>query len=119
MCEKKSVRKTKITPTVHVVRTLSDLMLGKETPVKYEDLGNPILTVQINGFSFPNALVDIGATINILTTETCEVLGITTLEPTTTLLELADHLVIRPEGTLQDVMVSVDSWEYPTDFFDY
>jgi len=24
--------------------------------------------------------------------------------------------VVRPEGTLHDVMVSVDSWEYPTNF---
>lgn len=111
--------KTTITPTVHVVGTLSDLLLGKETLVKYEDLGSPIVTVQINGHSFPNSLVDLGATINILTTETCEVLGITTLEPATTLLELADHSEIRPEGTLQGVMVSVDSWEYPTYFFHY
>lgn len=43
-------------------------------------------------------------------------LGITTLEPTTSLLELADRSVIRPEGTLQDVMVSVESWEYLTFF---
>ena len=59
----------------------------------------------------------LGVAINILTIETCEVLGITALEPTTTLLELVDCSVIRPEGTLQDVMVSVDSWEYPADFF--
>lgn len=111
LCIKKSVRKKKVTPTVHVVRTLSDLLLGKETPVKYEDLGNPIVTVNINGHSFPNALVDSGATTNILTTTTCEMLGITALEPITTLLELADYSVIRPEGTLSGVMVSVDTWE--------
>ena len=117
LCAKKSVRKTKITPTIHVVGTLSNLLLGKETPVKYEDLGNPIVTVQINGHSFPNALVDSGVAINILTTETCEVLGITTLEPTTTLLELVDHSIIKLEGTLQVVMVSMESWEYPAYFF--
>ena len=110
------MRKTKTTPIVNVVGTLSDLLLGKETPVKYEDPRNPISTVQINGHSFPNALVDLGATINILTTTTCNILGITALEPTTTLLKLADCSVIRLEGTLQDVMVSVDTWEYPTDF---
>ena len=43
-------------------------------------------------------------------------LGITALEPTTTLLELADRSVIKPEGTLQDVVVSVETWEYPVDF---
>ena len=87
-----------------------------ETPIKYEDPGNPIVTVQINGQSFPNALVDLGEAINILTTTTCQKLGITSLEPTTTLLELADRSVVKPKGTLQDVMVSVDTREYPADF---
>eukprot|EP00253_Pinus_taeda_P011097 PITA_11097 len=117
LCIKKSMRKKKITPTVHVVKTLSNLLLGKETLVKYEDTGNPIVAVQINSRSFPNALVDLGATINILTTTTCEMLGITALEPTTTLLELADHSLIKPEGTLPDVMVSVDTWEYLAKLF--
>lgn len=84
--------------------------------MKYEDPGNPIVTVQINGCSFPNVLVDLGAAINILTTTTCQRLGITALDPTTTLLELSDCSIIKPKGTLQDVMVSVDSWEYQADF---
>ena len=33
-----------------------------------------------------------------------------------TLLELADHSVIKLEGTFQGAMVSVDSWEYRADF---
>lgn len=110
------MKKTKITPTVHVVGTLFDLLVGKETRVKYEDPRNPIVIVQINGYCFPNALVDLGATINILTITNCEMLGITTFEPTTTLLELADCRVIKLEGTLQDLMVSVDTWECPADF---
>ena len=84
--------------------------------MKYEDLRNPIETVQISGHSFPNTLVDLGASINILTTNTCEKLGLIVLEPTTTLLELADRSVIGPEGILQDILVSVGSWEYPTEF---
>jgi len=96
-------------PRVQVVGTLSDLLSGKETPIKYEDPGNPIFTIQIYGQTFPNALVDLGATINILTTTTCQKLGITSVESTSTLLELADRSMVRPEGTLHDVMVSVDS----------
>ena len=56
-----------------------------------------------------NALVDLGAAINILTTTTCQKLGITSIELTSTLLKLADRSVVRPEGTLHDVMVFVDS----------
>ena len=99
-----------------MVGTLSNLLLGKQGPIKYEDLGNPVVTIQIQGCTFPNTLVDLGAAINILTTETCNVLGITTLEPTSTLLELVDRSIIRSEGTLQDVIDFVDSWEYPVDF---
>ena len=116
MCIKKPRRNITNNPRVQVVGTLSDLLSGRETPLKYEDPGNPIITVQIYGQTLSNALVDLGAAINILTTTTCQKLGITSVEPTSTLLELADRSVVRPEGTLHDVMVSVESWEYPTDF---
>ena len=116
LCTKNPKRKIKTTPTVHVVNTLSDLLSGRETPVKYENPGNPIFTMKINGFSFPNAVVDLGAAINILMTTTCQKLGITSLDPTSTLLELADRSIVKQEGTLQDVMVYVDSWEYTVDF---
>eukprot|EP00253_Pinus_taeda_P009894 PITA_09894 len=116
LCIKKSRRNTTTNPRVQVVGTLSDLLSGKETPIKYEDPRNPIVTVQIYGQTLTNALVDLGAAINILTTSTCQKLGITSVEPTSTLLELADRSVVRPEGTLYDVMVSVDSWEYPPYF---
>ena len=114
MCIKKPRRNVTTNPRVQVVGTLSDLLSG--TPIKYEDPGNPIVTVQIYGQTLTNALVDLGAAINILTTSTCQKLDITLVVPTSTLLELADQSVVRPEGTLYDVMVSIDSWEYPTDF---
>lgn len=74
---KNPVRKEKAPPIIHVVGTLFDFILGGETPIKYEDPGNPIVIVQIYGHSFPNTLVELGATINILTSETSKTLGIT------------------------------------------
>eukprot|EP00253_Pinus_taeda_P008534 PITA_08534 len=109
LCIKRLRRNTIDNPRVQVVGTLSDLLSGKETPIKYEDPGNPIVTVQIYGQTLTNALVDLGSAINILTTATFQKLGITSAEPTSTLLELADRSVVRPEGILHDVMVSVDS----------
>ena len=90
LCIKKPRRNTNTNPRFQVVGTLSDLLSGKEAPIKYEDPGNPIITVQIYGQTLTNALVDLGAAINILTTSTCQKLGITSIEPTSTLLELAD-----------------------------
>lgn len=99
-----------------MVGALSDLSLGEETPVKYEEPGNPIVTMKISGCSFPITLVDLGAAINILTTGTFKNLGISALESTATLLELADRSAIRLEGIVYDITVSVESWEYLVDF---
>ena len=87
---KKPRRNITNNPRVQVVGTFSDLLSGRETPIKYEDPGNPIITVHIYCQTLSNALVDLGAAINILTTTTCQNLGITSVEPTSTLLELAD-----------------------------
>jgi len=38
------------------------------------------------------------------------------LRKTTTVLQLADRSTVTPEGIVEDVMVSIDSWEYPADF---
>ena len=72
--------------------------------------------MKISGHSFPNTLVDLGASINILTTGACERLGISILEPMATLIELDDNSVIRPEGIMHDILVFMDSWEYLADF---
>jgi hypothetical protein len=116
LCGKNPLRKTKNPSIVQVVGILSNLILGKHEPVKYTDPGNPVVTVQIQGYLFPNTLVDLGAVINILTIETCNVLGITSFEPTSIMLEFFYRSVVKPVGTLQDIAISVDSWEYPTDF---
>jgi hypothetical protein len=70
LCLKRPGRKPKDPPTIHVLGKLSDLMLGKDTPVKYDDPGNPVFTVQINQTDLPNTLVDLGAVINVMTTRT-------------------------------------------------
>jgi hypothetical protein len=113
LCGRKPIRKIKDpSSTVRVVGALSDLILGRQEPVKYADPGNPIVTVQIQGCSFPNTLVDLGAAINILTMETCNTLGFDSFEPTAIMLQLADRSVVRPVGTLHDIAIFVDSWEY-------
>ena len=89
--------------------------MGKFFPIKYGDLGNPILTVQINGVEIPNVLVDLGATINVITYETMHALGLINLKPTPTVLELADRSTIKLVGKLEDITISVDSWHYPMD----
>jgi hypothetical protein len=85
-------------------------------PHKYNDLGNPVVTVEINGISLPNKLIDLGATINVIPFDTMQKLQINQLRPTQTMIELADKLVISLAESLDDVTVTLPSWEYPVDF---
>ena len=83
---------------------------------KYVDPGIPMVTFTVNNFSIPKTLIDLGVAINVMTLETMEYLHLKNLRPTTTVLELADRSKILPEGILEDIIVSLDSWEYPVDF---
>jgi hypothetical protein len=38
------------------------------------------------------------------------------LRNTQTVLQLADRSIVKPEYMLEDIIISIDSWEYPTDF---
>ena len=72
--------------------------------------------MQIGHTQITNVLVNLGEAINVMTIETIRKLGLTNLRPTPTVLELADRSTIKPEGILDDLVISVDSWEYPADF---
>jgi len=89
-CSKRPGKKTKDPLTIHVMGRLFNIMLGKAMPVKYGDLGNPILIVQINGVDIPNVGVYLGTAINIITFETLLTLGLHDLKPTPTVLELVN-----------------------------
>jgi hypothetical protein len=117
LCIKKPGRKQKDPPTIHLVGQLSNYI--SETPkiVKYANPGNPIVSVTINNVSIGNTLVDLGAAINIMTSNTVELLQLNQfLHPTPTVLELADITTIKPAGILDDILVTLASWEYPLDF---
>ena len=64
----------------------------------------------------PNTLIDLGAAINVMTTNTMKHLNLNNIRPTTAVLELADRFKVVPEGILEYIIVSLDSWEYPVDF---
>jgi hypothetical protein len=45
-------------------------------PYKYNDPGNPVVTIEINGISLPNTLIDLGAAINVIHFDTMKKLQI-------------------------------------------
>ena len=47
LCTRKPGRKPRDPPTIHVIGKLSALIMGKTLLAKYDDPGNPTVTVQI------------------------------------------------------------------------
>ena len=73
--------------------------------------------MHINGTIVPHTLIDLGAAINMMTKDSMLKLNLQgSLSKATTVLQLADCSTVTPEGIVEDVMVSIDSWEYPIDF---
>ena len=90
--------------------------MGKIAIQKYVDPGSPIVKTHINGVEIPNTLIDLGAAINIMSKQTMEQLKLPNLLYTPTLLQLANIYVIKLDGVLEDISISLDSWEYPVGF---
>jgi len=115
-CFKHPGRRRRDAPTINVIGQLSDLMLGLIC-LKYLDPGSLVVDVHINGTIIPHTLIDLGAAINVMTKDTMLKLNLQgSLRKTTTVLQLADHSIVTPKGIVENVMVSINSWEYPADF---
>ncbi|KAL6313222.1 hypothetical protein AAG906_016836 [Vitis piasezkii] len=87
-----------------------------KSPVKYKDPGCPTISVNIGGTHVEKALLDLGASVNLLPYSVYKQLGLGELKPTTITLSLADRSVKIPRGVIEDVLVQVDKFYYPMDF---
>ena len=87
-----------------------------KTPMKYKDPGCPTISINIGGFSVEKALLDLGASVNLLPYSMYKQLGLGELKPTSITLSLADRSIKIPKGTIEDVLIQVDKFYYPVDF---
>ena len=87
-----------------------------KTPMKYKDPRCPTISVNIGGISVEKALLDLGASVNLLPYSMYKHLGLGELKPTSITLSLADRSIKIPKGTIEDVLIQVDRFYYPVDF---
>ena len=87
-----------------------------KTLVKYKDPGCPTISVNIGGICVEKALLDLGASVNLLPYSMYRQLGLGELKPTSITLSLADRSIKIPKGTVEDVLIQVDKFYYPVDF---
>ena len=87
-----------------------------KTPVKYKDPGSPTISVNIGGTCIDKALLDLGASLNLLPYSMYKQLGLGELKPTNITLSLDDRSVKIPKGMFEDVLVKVDKFYFLVDF---
>ncbi|XP_022851015.1 uncharacterized protein LOC111372832 [Olea europaea var. sylvestris] len=91
-------------------------VIEQRIPPKYKDPGCPIVSCVIGNHEFAEALLDLGASVNLMPHSIYLLLGLGEIKPTSVALQLADRSTIRPRGVVEDVLVQIDKFYYPVDF---
>ena len=91
-------------------------LIRNNLPPKYKDPGSPTISIVVGNSKLGYALVDLGASVNLLPYLVYVDLGLGELEPTNVTLQLADRSVKIPRGILKDVLVQVDKFYFPMNF---
>ena len=94
----------------------STSLIRNNLPPKYKDPGSPTISIVVGNSKLGHALVDLGASVNLLPYSVYVDLGLGELEPTNITLQLADRSVKIPRGIVKDVLVQVDKFYFPVDF---
>ena len=94
----------------------STSLIRKNLPPKYKDPGSSTISSVVGNSKLGNALVDLGASVNLLTYSVYVKLGLGELELTNITLQLADRSVKNPRGIVKDVLVQVDKFYFLVDF---
>ena len=108
-------RKTNVSRKAYLIEQVSSILQCK-LPIKYKDPGCPTIACMIGVSQINRALLDLGASVNLLPYSVYLQLGLGELKPTMVKLQLADRSMKRPRGIIGDVLIKVDKFYYPVDF---
>ncbi|XP_059458376.1 uncharacterized protein LOC132187972 [Corylus avellana] len=108
-------RKTNVPKKAFLTKQVSSILQCK-LPLKYKDPGCPTISCMIGVSQIERALLDLGASVNLLPYSVYVQLGLGELRPTSMTLQLADRSVKVPRGIVEDVLIKVDKFYFPVDF---
>jgi len=99
-----------------VVEGNCSAVIQKILPPKHKDLESVTIPCSIGEVTMGKALIDLGASINLMLLSMCRRLGELEIMPTKITLQLADHSNTRPFGVIEDVLVRVKYFIFLSDF---
>ncbi|XP_074265719.1 uncharacterized protein LOC141588165 [Silene latifolia] len=89
----------------------------KRLPQKCSDPDMFTIPCKIGDLDCQHAMLDLGASINVLANYLYESLKLGPLKPTRTVICLADRSNIYPKGIVEDILVKVGEMLFPADFY--
>ncbi|XP_031279110.1 uncharacterized protein LOC116137556 [Pistacia vera] len=107
--------KSHTSKTVHLPKNVSTVVSNR-LPSKLKDPRAPIISCVIGNVTIDRALLDLGASVNLLPTSMYEQFNLGELKSTEVILQLADRLVKMPRGLIEDVLVKVEELYFLVDF---
>ncbi|XP_041020468.1 uncharacterized protein LOC121262118 [Juglans microcarpa x Juglans regia] len=108
-------RKHHVKKTTFLTEQVSAL-IAQRIPPKYNDSSCPTIVCSIENHEFGQALLDLGVSVNVMSSSIYLQLGLGKIKPTTVDLQLVDHSVKVPRGVVEDVLIQIDKFYYPVDF---
>ncbi|XP_042463927.1 uncharacterized protein LOC122046995 [Zingiber officinale] len=91
--------------------------LIQPVPKKCENPGVFTVPCEIGSCVFEDAMLDLGASINVMPKSVFQTLGIGPLQQTGVVIQLIDHSQAHPAGVIEDVLVKVRELIFPADFY--
>ncbi|XP_073133924.1 uncharacterized protein [Henckelia pumila] len=89
----------------------------KQVPTKCKDPGMFSFPCQIGGVQLDTAMLDLGASINVMPYFVYASLNLGPLNETDIVIQMADRSTIFPRGLLEDVLVEVGDLVFLVDFY--
>jgi hypothetical protein len=102
-------RKTNVPNKAFMTKQVSSILQCK-LPLKYKDPGCPTITCMIGFSQIERALLDLGASVNLLPYSVYLQLGLRELKSTSMTLQLADRSVKILRGIIEDILIKVDKF---------
>jgi len=91
-------------------------IIQKLLPPKFKDPGSFTIPCTIGKLPIGKALIDLGASINLMPLSMMRRIGDLEVKPTRMTLQFVDQSIKCPYGVIEDVLVKVDKFTFPVDF---
>ena len=97
-------RKHKVSKKLFLAEQVS-AVIERNTPPKYKNPNYPTVTCTIGENESSEALLDLGASVDLMSYSIYKKLGLGELQPTQVELQLVDRSIKKTRGIIEDVLV--------------